>query len=110
MEQFIGKNVQNITLKKQSDVVIRKVLSTSATVTVEENTTLEPGQVLITADGGKTFSIALEDSEANAILCEACDQTGEAEVLLSGVVRQKYLAGFVDAHGEHLFKNKIILR
>ncbi len=110
MADFIGKNVQNITLKKQSDVVIKKVLSTGATVTVPSDTTLEPGQVLITANGGKTFDVALEDSEANAILCEALEQTGEAEILLVGVVRKKYLTGLDDKHLEHLFNNKIILK
>ncbi|RXJ80803.1 hypothetical protein CRU86_00050 [Aliarcobacter skirrowii] len=111
MSKFIGANVHDVTLKKQSDVVIKKVLSMSATVNLpEDEDHLEVGQILITVDGGSTFDVAATDSEANAILCESITETGLAEVLLIGVVREKYLTGLDATHKEHLFSNKIILR
>ncbi len=110
MAKFTGANVKDVTLKKQSDVVINKVLSTSATVTVDGEDGLEAGSVLVSVDGGKTFSHALPDAEPNGVLCENLQETAEAEVLLMGVVRERYLGGLENAHKEHLFKNKIILR
>lgn len=108
---FTGKNVQDVTLKTQSDVVINKILSTNATVTLPNGTeALEPGQIVVSIDGGITFVAADNDDEANGVLCEALTATGEAEVLLIGTVRKKYLTGFVDAHKTHLFKNRIILK
>ena len=109
--KFTGQNVADVTLKKQSDVVIKKVLSTTGVVTLpEDKEVLEPGQVLITIDGGVTFDVAAVDAEANAILCESITETGTAEVLLIGVVREKYLTGLDAAHKEHLFTNRIILK
>jgi hypothetical protein len=111
MSKFVGANVANIARKNQSDVVIKKVISTVANVTLpEDKEVLEPGQVLVTIDGGLTFKEAIEDDEANGILCEALTATGDAEVLLIGVVREKYLAGLDATHKEHLFTNKIILK
>ena len=109
--EFIGGNVADVTLKKQSDVVIKKVIATTATVNLPAGTeALEPGQILVTVDNGATFEVAIVDSEANGILCEALTATGDAEVLLIGVVREKYLTGLDVTHKEHLFANKIILK
>jgi len=111
MDKFVGQNVQNITLKKQSDVVIRKVLSVEATVTLPDGVdALEPGQVLITVDGGITFNVVDADDEANGILCEALTETSKVEVLVIGAVKARYLVGLEDAHKPHLFTNKIILK
>ena len=108
---FIGKSVQNITLKTQSDVVINKILSTNATVTLPNGTeALEPGQVLVSINGGITFVVADGDDEPNGVLCEALTATGEAEILLIGTVKTKYLTGLVAAHKTHLFNNRIILK
>lgn len=108
---FVGQNVSDITLKKQSDVVIKKVLSTTAKVNLPQNSEyLEAGQVLITMDNGETFEVAATDAEANAILCETLTTTGVAEVLLIGIVREKYLTGLDATHKEHLFTNRIILK
>ena len=111
MVDFIGANVTNVTLKKQSDVVIKKVISDTATVTLPNGVeALEPGQVLISVDNGETFDVAAVDDEANGILCEALTATGPAEVLLLGIVREKYLTGLDASHKPHLFTNKIILK
>lgn len=111
MAEFIGANVADVTLKKQSDVVIKKVIATTAKVNLPADTTvLEPGQVLVTVDNGVTFDVAIEDAEANGILCESIKATGEAEVLLVGIVREKYLTGLDATHKQHLFANKIILK
>lgn len=111
MSNFTGANVTNVTRKNQSDVVIKKVISTVANVTLPEGEeVLEPGQVLVTMDGGTTFNVAAVDAEANGILCEALTATEDAEVLLIGVVREKYLTGLDASHKEHLFANKIILK
>jgi len=108
---FIGQNVKDVTLKKQSDVVIKKVLSTVSTVNIPEGKdNLEVGQVLITIDGGATFDVAADDAEANAVLCESITTSGDAEVLLIGLVREKYLTGLDASHKEHLFTNRIILK
>lgn len=108
---FTGKSVNDVTLKTQSDVVINKILSTNATVTLPNGTeALEPGQIVVSIDGGITFVVADNDDEPNGVLCEALTATGEAEVLLIGTVRKKYLTGLVDAHKTHLFKNRIILK
>jgi hypothetical protein len=108
---YIGQNVSVVTLKKQSDVVVKKILSTTGIVNLPEQTeALVPGQVLITIDGGETFDVAAADAEANAILCETLTATGVAEVLLIGVVREKYLTGFEANHKESLFTNRIILK
>lgn len=109
MENFTGANVQTISHKKQSDVVIRKVLSDYQTVTVAADTTLEVGTLLVTSDA-VNYAVADEAAEPNAILCEPISETGKAEVLLVGVVREKYLEGLVTAHKIHLFNNKIILK
>lgn len=109
--EFIGGNVADVTLKKQSDVVIKKVIATTATVNLPAGTeVLEPGQVLVTVDNGATFDVAIVDSEANGILCEPIKASGEAEVLLVGIVRTKYLTGLDNTHKPHLFANKIILK
>jgi leucyl aminopeptidase len=111
MAEFIGANVNNVTLKKQSDVVIKKIISDTATVNLPDGVeALEPGQVLITVDDGATFDVAAIDAEANGILCEGLTATGKAEVLLLGVVREKYLTGLDASHKPHLFTNKIILK
>lgn len=111
MKKFTGASVQNITLKKQSDVIIQKVLSDYGTVTFPEDTeVLQTGQVLVTADGGQTFDVAAVDAKPNAILCESITATTKAEVLLIGTVREKYLEGLSDEHKTALFENKIILR
>ena len=108
---FEGANVTKVTQKKQSDVVIKKILSDYAEVTVPADTTLEPGQVLITADGGATFTVPADElAEPNGILCEALTATGKAEVLVCGVVREKYLTSYVTDYKTHLFTNKIILK
>lgn len=109
--QFVGASVQNVSLKKQSDVVIKEILSTQAMVTLPDGIeALEPGQVLITVDGGETFTVAADDAEPNGILCRALTVSEKAKVLLIGVVRKRYLSGFVDAHASHLFTNNIILK
>lgn len=111
MADFIGANVADVTLIKQSDVVIKKVIATVATVNLPEGTeAFKPGQVLVSTDNGATFDAALTDAEANGILCEPLKATGEAEVLLIGVVREKYLTGLDATHKPHLFANKIILK
>ncbi|PLY08398.1 MAG: hypothetical protein C0625_02080 [Arcobacter sp.] len=111
MSDFVGTSVQNVTLKKQSDVVIKKVLATEAAVTIPDGTEgLKAGQVLITTDGGATFDVAAVDAEPNGILCDNLETSGPAEVLLLGVVREKYLEGLNASHKPHLFNNKIILR
>jgi hypothetical protein len=111
MAEFIGANVNSVTLKKQSDVVIKKVIATTATVTLPEGVeVLEPGQVLVSIDNGDTFDVALVDAEANGVLCEPLKATGVAEILLVGVVREKYLTGLDASHKPHLFANKIILK
>ena len=108
---FTGKNVQDVTLKTQSDVVINKILSTNATVTLPNGTeALEPGQIVVSIDGGITFVIADGDDEPNGVLCEALTATGEAEVLVIGIVKAKYLVGLEAVHKPHLFNNKIILK
>ncbi len=108
---FIGANVKDITLVKQSDVVIKKVIATAATVNLPEGTeALKPGQVLVSTDNGATFDVAQVDAEANGVLCEALTKSGPAEVLLLGVVREKYLTGLDASHKPHLFANKIILK
>ena len=108
---FTGANVTDVTLKKQTDVVIKKVIATAATVNLPVGTeVLEPGQVLVTTDNGATFDVAIADAEANGILCEPLKATGEAEILLLGVVREKYLTGLDTTHKPHLFANKIILK
>lgn len=108
---YVGMSVKNVTLKTQSDVVINKILSTNATVTLPNGTeALEPGQVVVSINGGITFVVADADDEPNGVLCEALTATGEAEVLLIGTVRKKYLTGLVDAHKPHLFNNRIILK
>jgi len=110
MDNFVGENVKDITLKKQSDVIVKKVLTTNALVNLAKNTeTLEPGSVLVTNDNGLSFEIAKATDKANAILCEALNKSSQAEVLLIGVVRQKYLVGLDVSHKGHLFTNKIIL-
>ena len=109
--EFTGMSVKNITLKTQSDVVIKKVLSVNGTVTLPNGTeALEPGQVLVTIDGGLNFVAADADDEPNGILCEALTTTGEAEVLVIGIVKAKHLVGLEDAHKPHLFNNRIILK
>ena len=111
MSDFIGANVTNVTLVKQSDVVIKKVIATAATVNLPAETeALKPGQVLISIDNGTTFDVAQVDDEANGILCEALTKSGLAEILLVGVVREKYLTGLDATHKPHLFANKIILK
>lgn len=111
MNEFTGASVNDITLKKQSDVVIKKILSHTSEITLPEGVeSLEVGTVLVSIDGGETYDIATEDSEANGILCENITENGEAEVLLIGVVRQRYLAGYLDPFKEHLFNNKIIVK
>jgi len=112
MNGFTGQNVAAVTLKKQSDVVIKKVLSDYAEVTLPADTeVLEPGQVLITTDGGDTFTVPADaDAEPNGILCEPLTSTGKAEVLVCGVVREKYLVDYVADYKTHLFANKIILK
>jgi len=109
---FTGQNVKNVTQKKQSDVVIKKILSDYAKVTLPEDAdVLEPGQVLITVDGGSTFTVPADElAEPNGILCEALKATGKAEVLVCGVVREKYLTSYVADYKVHLFANKIILK
>lgn len=109
MSKFIGTSVQDISQVRQSDVVIKKVLSDYKNITVAADTTLKPGTVLITVDA-ETYVVADESAEPNAILCEPISETGKAEVLLVGVVREKYLDGLVTAHRMHLFNNKIILK
>lgn len=111
MNKFVGQNVADVTLVKQSDVVIKKVIATAGTVNLPEGTeALKPGQVLVSTDNGATFDVAIADAEANGILCEPLKATGEAEVLLIGVVREKYLTGLDATHKPHLFANKIILK
>ena len=111
MNKFVGQNVADVTLVKQSDVVIKKVIATAATVNLPAETeALKPGQVLISIDNGATFDVAQVDDEANGILCEPLKATGPAEVLLIGVVREKYLTGLDATHKPHLFANKIILK
>ena len=111
MTDFIGANVNDVTLVKQSDVVIKKVIATAATVNLPEGTeALKPGQVLVSIDSGATFDVAQADDEVNGILCEALTKSGLAEILLVGVVREKYLTGLDATHKPHLFANKIILK
>ncbi len=109
---FTGANVTKVTQKKQSDVVVKKVLSDYAEVTLPADTeVLEPGQVLITTDGGTTFTVPADElAEPNGILCEALAATGKAEVLVCGVVREKYLTDYVTDYKTHLFANNIILK
>ncbi len=108
---YAGMSVENVTLKTQSDVVIKKILSVNGIVTLPNGTeALEPGQVLVTVDGGLNFVVADADDEPNAILCEALTATGEAEVLVIGIVKAKYLVGLEAAHKPHLFNNRIILK
>lgn len=109
--EYTGMSVKNITLKTQSDVVIKKILSVNGTVTLPNGTeALEPGQVLVSIDGGLNFVAADADDEPNGILCEALTATGEAEVLVIGIVKAKYLTGLEASHKPHLFNNRIILK
>lgn len=111
MDKFVGQHVQNITLKKQSDVIIQKILAVEGIVTIPDGVeALEAGQVLFTPDGGKNFIVAADDAKSNAVLCNAITETCSTEALLVGKVKEKYLEGFKEAHREHLFNNKIILK
>ncbi len=111
MGELTGSSIKNISIKRQSDVVIKKTLAVYATVNVEADTALEPGQVLITTDGGDTFTVPVDNAaEPNGILCENISKTGKSEVLVVGIVREKYLDSYVADYKVHLFANKIILK
>ncbi|MDC7249277.1 MAG: hypothetical protein PQJ49_05090 [Sphaerochaetaceae bacterium] len=108
---YAGQNVKNISIKKQSDVIVKKILSVEGTVNFPVDTeVLEAGQVLISTDSGKTWEIAASDAEANGVLCESLKSAGVGEIMVVGVAREKYLEGYVSAHKAHLFNNKIILK
>lgn len=109
--EYTGASVENISIKKQSDVIARKILSIESTVNLPDGVEiLQAGQVLISVDGGETFDVAAVDAEANGILCEPITETGVREVMLVGVAREKYCEGLDDTHKPHLFTNKIILK
>ncbi len=101
-------------IKKQppqySDVIVENILSIDAQVVVTDNE-LTIGTPLVTVDGGKSFTKAIdsEDVEVNGILCDILDKSDTATVLLVGKVVEKHIDGITDRMKLSAFENKIIL-
>ena len=102
-------------IKKQpllaSDVIVEKIQSVDAVVSVPDGEEFAVGTPLTTTDGGKTFSKAVDSDDVvvNGILCEILDASGVANVMVTGKAGAKHIDGLTDRMQVSAFKNKIIL-
>jgi hypothetical protein len=93
------------------DIFPQIIQSVYADVEVEADTVLERGTVLVSTDGGLSFSVPADAAtEANGVLMEVLKEDGQAAVLTMGSVNGKYVVGLTDALKISLFANKIILK
>jgi hypothetical protein len=94
-----------------SDVITQDIQSVDAQVTVETDKEYPIGTPLVSTDGGKTFTKAVDGDGVvvNGVLCENLDKSGIANVLVTGKAVAKHIDGLTDRMQKSAFENKIIL-
>lgn len=92
------------------DVILEKIQSVDAEVSVPVDTEYAPGTPLVTNDGGATFAKAVDADGVvvNGILGEYLTASGTANVLVTGTVREAHVPGLTDRMRTSAFANKII--
>ena len=90
-----------------SDLVKKEILVVSAELNISEPCVI--GTPLISIDGGASFApLAAAEDKPNGILCESIDQSGTAQVLLSGVVKASLIPELNNQMKIDLFNRTII--
>jgi len=96
---------------KRSEVIVEDIQTVDAEVSVPTDEEYALGTPLVSSDGGKTFSKAVdaEDVVVNGILGEYLSQSGVANVLVTGEAVAKHIPDLTDRMQKSAFENKIIL-
>lgn len=90
-----------------SDLVKKEILVISAEVTITEP--CEIGTPLISINGGVSFTpLATVEDKPNGILCQSMDESGTAQVLLSGAVKASLVPRLTNQIKIDLFDRAII--
>lgn len=97
--------------KTYSEIVGKNIQTINATVTLPDGVEELPmGTLLITVDGGRTFSVADADSAPDGVLTDYLKATEVTSVLITGSIIERNLPEEPSLEQRvALFENKIIL-
>ncbi len=117
---FQGSSIQDITKIKRSDVFLdvtqRVVGMVTVPASISIDGTMSLGTILSSTDGGLTWnpfdsaSDELATWDANGVLYNDLSESKKTTVVVTGIVKAKYLVGSDSLIQASLFKNKIIAK